>query len=288
MRYVIEWLRSSERISKTMWNREEKLARLAFGDVPTEEAARLEQEVRRDPKNAQILDEYMEMRCALRSLAEIPDDQLSKERLREAILGQGLRPAPVVSRGSWAWGPVLACLMGVAFMGARGHFMAKREPVVSIPDSVSILKPSEKVAIHFKARLPLAQAPLEAATNPVAALPPMSPISSRMIAESSESREGRRPLRRHRRSVVDQNVVSARLALYAPTSIPGIMAPTTADRPVDATANNHPVAMNEAPAPKPDAGTNGPIVLIDGEKDPNSGAQKAVEVESASNVVIGG
>src|SRR5690349_10801263 len=111
---------------------EDAMVRLAFGDVTPEESAALEREAQHDPEAARALASYRRMREGLKDLHEIPEDQLSKERLRHAILSQGLRPKPVPSGRSWLWMPAAAATLAFGMILMRG---GTNSPEVSIVGS---------------------------------------------------------------------------------------------------------------------------------------------------------
>jgi hypothetical protein len=101
---------------------EEELAKLAFGDLPAEEAARLELRTQGDPEAADAFNTYRRMKDELRMLSvDVPDDQLSKERFREAILTRGLKHEPAATRANWLWMPVAAAVVAFGAFYAKGN-----------------------------------------------------------------------------------------------------------------------------------------------------------------------
>ena len=112
---------------------EDKLAQLAFGDLSPDEAARIEAQAKNDPEALHALNTYVGMRAELRDLKDVPQDQLSKERLRDAILAQGLKPgAEKKSRPwAWAWMPLATGALVFALMISRGPTPSSGEPSVS-------------------------------------------------------------------------------------------------------------------------------------------------------------
>ncbi len=101
---------------------EDQLIRLSFGDLSKEEADRIRAEVRGDAEATRMLDELQGLKSDLRSLKDVPPDQLSTERLRHAILNQGLKPkktmGPIVG---WLWAPatVMLLVFSVSLMRLR-------------------------------------------------------------------------------------------------------------------------------------------------------------------------
>ena len=81
---------------------EEELAQLAFGDLSSDRAAELRARADADPDAAQTFDTYCRMKEELRSLAvDVPAEQLSTERLRDAILKRGLTEKPMARTPGW-------------------------------------------------------------------------------------------------------------------------------------------------------------------------------------------
>jgi hypothetical protein len=92
---------------------------LAFGEFSETEAAELETLAGADPIAAKQLQELRCLKSDLKALSEIPPHQLSNDRLRDAILGQGLKPKSVFD-WSWIWMPALSCvLVGGLMFGLR-------------------------------------------------------------------------------------------------------------------------------------------------------------------------
>ncbi len=249
---------------------ENKLAQLAFGDLTPSEARQLEAEAERDPDARRALMLYKDMRDGLRNLQDVPEDQFSKERLRDAILTQGLRP-PIsrqTSNRSWLWMPVAACALGFSVMFMRHSFdQTSKQPELvlgskslSSPTLMSISPPT-RVAVND--------------THKVTHGPEVKAVHPLRIVSRSTSRHGVRHVREMDESSPDvltylmgpgeENVAPSNGAITASMPIPPVAEPT----PSTATASS-------------------PIVLIDQDKDTQTGAQRATEVGSASNVLVGG
>ncbi len=81
--------------------REEELMQLAFGDV-RREMGHMQGEISADPEAAKTYQAYCEMREGLKALRDVPEMQISTERLRDAILKEGLQPKPA-SGWNWSW-----------------------------------------------------------------------------------------------------------------------------------------------------------------------------------------
>jgi hypothetical protein len=271
---------------------EDRLVRLAFGDVGPEEAAELERDARSDPDASARLAEYRRLKADLRSLHEVPDDQLSSERLRHAILNQGLRSErPARSRFGWLWMPAAAAAIAFALItirlpGTTGDplFVMGERPVASpeIPwdlgDGVALAFPGGEFDFGPSVQEPVA-----------AAQPEENPPVRRTVVVSN-----RRPASPPRTSSTSSS--SAR----AEEQKNDLLAP---DRAPDRVAANPPSAGtggggigslataesgDQKRAEALGASSGGPtLVIIEPVRDQQTGAWKATEVENANNVVIG-
>lgn len=246
---------------------EEKLAQLAFGDLSPAEAKKFELEAEQNPEARRALILYKDMRDGLRSLADIPDDQFSKERLRDAILTQGLKPTPsrpVTSR-TWLWMPVAACALGFGMMFMRHSFdREKHQPEIVMG------KNSIKSTPLFTIEKPIHVA-VNSGNHVIAG--DRATAHSVRNAFMSVSRHGSR---KHKETTELSPDVSTGV-IFDPDLEFGSFEPIP-------TAGAVPPSKDVgSPAPE-----SGPIVLIDQDKDAQTGAQRATEVTSASNVLVGG
>jgi hypothetical protein len=249
---------------------EEKLAQLAFGDLTPSEANRLELEADKDPEARRALMLYKDMREGLRSLADVPEDQFSKERLRDAILKQGLKPTPSrpLSNRSWLWMPVAACAIGFGLVFTR-HMIEQgrmQTEVVLGPESLKtgpmfgveklIAFASKSVNLHQEFIGPM----LTAARKPI------------VLASRHRTRHHLEPHELPHNLYVENATGEEGDMLF--------LGPDLTDVPADTTPARQAVVATTA--------STGPILLIDQDKDAQTGAQKATEVGSATNVLIGG
>lgn len=243
---------------------EDKLVRLAFGETGPRESSALERKVQSDPEAARALEEYQSLKTGLNLLTEIPPDQLSKERLRDAILGQGLKPLPVESpspRFGWAWMPVSAAALALAWLGVR-HVSAPSPQVVAPSTMAMSLKPAPELI-----------AP--AAVHTVKSVKPAV-----VHEQGATDRSARLVVRRH---AAEQEPKPT----WAVNPLTKAAKPTAVAR--NESAKTPQAAAPQAPADQSDSdgkltSINGPIVVINPENDNNSGAQKATEVDGASDV----
>lgn len=266
---------------------DEKLAQLAFGDMTPEEAARIEAQVRQDPAASARLAEYREMRASLSGLSAVPDHQLSNERLRDAILAQGLRPkavepsSPGLGRG-WLWMPVAACALGFGLIVLR--HAPQGAPVVVMDEAKHASVPT----VAFNEPKTFHQVTPAVPTTHVETTQanPVEKSSVEGVAVHLASSRHEEPSRRRR----------ARHPRFSPgtTPVPAFFPSVTEPRvPSGAVALNQNPPPTTQPTSNPAldsaAGTpSSPIVLIDSNPDAQTGAPTATEVGTVSNVVVGG
>lgn len=257
---------------------EEKLAQLAFGDLSPEEAALVEAQVARNPEASRALAEYRDMCGGLRSLAAVPEHQLSNERLRNAILTQGLRTKPVepASKGfgaGWLWMPVAACVLGFGLITLRNK--PAGDPQIVMQTNAGAMAtnftPSSSVSADFNRQNS------HIATNP----PEKKPVTGMTLAKRTDQQE---PDPRN----LPKSMRASRFTPDAPVVHP-------VWGPIDPDANTKLADNHDAKATNPTQNTlsqpvamSSPIVLIDSNPDSETGAPAATEVGTASNILIGG
>src|SRR5689334_12270842 len=110
--------------------REEELMQMAFGDV-RREMGMLQSEIDSDPESAKTYQAYCEMREGLKALRGVPEMQLSTERLRDAILREGLQPK-AAPRWNWSWLATPIAVGACAFVVVT----AMRKPAVPLPGGI--------------------------------------------------------------------------------------------------------------------------------------------------------
>jgi len=263
---------------------EDKLTRLAFGEMSAEEAARLETQAKTDPAAARRLAEYRLMRSDLQALKEVPEDQLSKERLRHAILNQGLRPEPTSGGGNrgWLWMPALACALTFAYAAmTRTHtnveptIVAEKSPAASQPSLT--LPSSEGSLVAMNPSVDRVDQILRRAADVMQ----VRDAAQQVVSASVESRPRRQ--RPAKKSLVNADDPNLKIAGISPEQLvmgdpreKGGSTPTAG--PSSGGANANP-PVDDAPSP---------IVLIERPKDESGNTAKATEMESASNVLVGG
>ncbi len=259
---------------------EDNLLRLAFEDMSPQEAAALEREALQDPEAALALAQYRQMRTGLRDLAEVPSDQLSKERLREAILARGLthEAKPAARSFGWSWMPVMAAGLAVLVFVYRPHagtdpkIASHREanpftyPTIEVP-------PSGPVAMNSSKMIETAGV----GTSSASFMSPSVPAQTVAIV-THPNRNGLRS-RHQARNERSLNGLFA----FSGTGTGNVM--ESVIKPAPSTSGADTATMASPAAATPPAS---PIVLIGNEKDGSTGASRATEVDSARNVVVGG
>lgn len=252
---------------------EEKLAQLAFGDLSPEEAARIEAQVRKDPMAARALEEYRAMRGGLQSMAVVPEHQLSNERLRDAILAQGLRPQPVETPAkkagwNWAWMPVAACALGFVMMTARNQPAHTPQVVMNMP-----LASSE---ISFSPKIDGMVASLETQKPAAKSADVKKSMQATLVSRNETKSNGfTLPPKEHRRDRFTKDAAEIH-PQWGPIETGGGDEGTR-------------LALNGSKEANPTADPIAvPIVLIDGTSDAETGAPTATEIGTASNVLVGG
>lgn len=256
---------------------EEELLQTAFGEASPEEMAELERRVVTDPEAAKALKTYQFMKEGLKDLGDIPAHQLSTERLRHAILEQGLKP----KKESTPWFGWLGIAAPAAAALAIGFVLMNRQNgttpmIVSKPDlsaSSGRAENSERVTLNVD-KSPKPEETVAAKTDAgEAAVPavedarPFVRTKSRAVVWSPPPRRG---------GVVREDPelqVRVSPVAYGPP-VPEMTEPSLED--VSATADRGGRRRDEE------------IIVIQPERDAVTGANKATEVGSASNVAIGG
>lgn len=270
--------------------REEELMQLAFGDLRREENGPLQAEISTDPEAAKTFSSYRDMCDGLKALRDVPEMQLSTERLRDAILNGGLQPKPV-SRWNFNWlaTPIAvgACAFVIVLAVRKPHTI----PMPSGGSSVAMDFPGKTIKPH----IPMADGP--------DTLFPGSSLSSSMnlgrgLEKATEpTHEPVDTSSRVRHHAIRRNSNSMMVAALTTTQNPGLAkALSMPTQPALSFANEKTMdfsrkAMN-ANLANMSAEQNSPkgneIVMIDAQPDAETGAARATEVKSGSNVVIGG
>lgn len=253
---------------------EDKLVDLAFGELTPEDAVRVEAATARDHQAAHLLSAYRDLKGDLKLLADIPEPQISTDRLRDAILSSGLQQAPKETPANsrrWLWMPAGACVLAFAAVMLRGQFAQSGEPHLVGLDSVA-----------SRVSLPEPQ-PFSAMTKSV------DRIQAKIVATQTQAKQEpivaattRRQRRHHVRGYLASRMNNA--ADKSPSNETLVIKAPPIDGGAALNASNEYAMENKSDK----TSSSGPIVLIADDKDAGTGTQLATEVQSASNVLVGG
>jgi len=241
---------------------EDLIVRKAFGDLTPAEEAQLQAQLDVNPELGRMAETYQHLRNDLRSLSAVPEHQLSNERLRTAILERGLDCPKPARNWAWLWMPAAACSLAFGLAYARTLLPNSSNPTV--------------VAMNTDAT-PIA--PLEV---PIAKIiKPVRATGVDKAASATIQTAGYEPSKRIRRkrkpvapAVSNEPSDGAILAMQA---IPQMFdANPSSNAPVRATEAEEPVVKTAD------------YVVIEGERDTQTGAQAATEVANFGHVVVGG
>jgi len=241
---------------------EEELIKLAFGDIEPQGSERAKRMLADDAEAAKLFAGYSEIREGLKSL-KTPEHQLSTERLREAILKQGLKQKSPLAGWKWTLAPV-AVAAAAFLITLRMGGQPTSGTVADIPTDLGP-KATIQNPIDFRStsREPII------VPAPEVSQPSVERNTERVASRTSGRSGGSRAARAAGASVV---------AFRAPTLSPADFSRSAIDGALPAGA----LALNL------ETSEEQPIVLIGSESDESTGANRATEVSSASNVVIGG
>jgi hypothetical protein len=250
---------------------EELLIELAFGDLDAAEAERLRSELANDPTQQATLRSYEELRASIGGLRDVPEMQLSRERLRDAILAGGLRETRRHDRWAWLGAPVAIAAVAFAFT------MVFRQPSMPLPSGVALAT--------------------NAAEEPFASMDPTLDRNSGSVAGLFGNEE-LKPLAFSERT--EPAVEKPKITAPAEKRVRVARAePKTQVKPAPVVTEPGPAAATLASASTPpatDAGVmtagvaeeSSEIIVLTAETDIDTGARRATSMESSSNVVIGG
>ena len=269
---------------------EENLIKLAYGELPPEQAAALEAQAKADPETARMLASYRQMKGDMPRLNDIPEMQFSAERLRDAILHGGLKKRNRLAAFGWVLAPVAtAALAVVLFMNrpASERIVPTNESVSNVVPPVALNTEPKPNVLNPETVKPKANAfmPETEQTNPervvrhsvsfgseeVASIP-VQPEVNRSTSSSRHARV------RNRVEPIDIEPTDSEVALVPP--------PTPEPAPTEEAGGVPAGPVDDASsAAKP---TDQKVVVVGESTDSNTGAAKATEVGSSTNVRVGG
>jgi hypothetical protein len=258
-----------------MKNKEEKLIELAFQDLSTQESERISADLSDDAKKT--VREYAQMRTALREMRdEVPEMQLSSERLRDAILRDGLKPANRRPAFSFlSLGPALGVAATVALCIWYVNRPSMSVPTVGAGDIVATKTQPEQL-FEMNPTLTRNLQPEAAVAHKTAPPVVVKPAPKPIVVARNETERARPVIRRKRAATPRPNTGLVAMTTRRES------APMAASAARESTGPAAMAAMESAAMP-----TSEPVVLIESVPT-QDGVNRAVEVQSTSNVLIGG
>jgi hypothetical protein len=270
--------------------KEDDLIKFAFGEMDSHDMQVFEANLLNDPSLTKEADVYREMREDLASFRDVPEMQFSVERLRSAILDQGIQPkrdrAPWLT---WLLAPTaVASVLALGFVLTNG---VNRKTQIVMAEPTVAMKSEQKSYFESKpdpSDFQVTQMKEQTVFTP-------SPSRSDEVLQRSRSRivnnDASSPARSRTR---------VRLANTPRRSKTAIIVASNAVSPLSSESTSpsvsNPVmdtdAMTVARMPQPKISTpsisEAPLVLIDSSQDSGVGAAVATEVTNPTNVIIGG
>lgn len=277
--------------------KDEQLYSYAFGELSDSELQRIEAELMKDSSSKAEADFLLNLRSDLKGLQEVPEMQLSIERLREAILGQGLKPSkPAFAWGSWLAGSTAVAsvflLMFAASGGVNRLLGRGAEPQLVLGDSkksgapVVALNGSKSRSERIFSEV-LTAPTVGASKTRASDLFASSNVSSRVESEVP------RRVRKAKRKVRFLGNSSSAMTLIALNTLNN-SSTKTGDAALTADVSSKKMSGEPIPPSGADSVSgsvtvpDSTIVMINTERDESTGAPIATEVRNPSNVVIGG
>jgi len=257
---------------------EENIAKLAFGDLSEADAAEVRAHIAANADAKKALDSYEALCADLRMMRDVPPDQLSKERLRNAILTQGLNPKPVRRTFPWIGALSAGAVAALAIIVVMRTGPATQQQNGTGPVALNF-EPSSLGSSDLTPSLNGDDRSLMSGFNSVVnfdeginAPAPVQPAASQPTQTPSDS------VAKDETAVYYPPIRHA-ARRYVPETNRGESRPA----PVDANLSAG-VTMSKAIAtPKRSSET---LVLIKSDKDSDTGASSAVEVHQTEDVIV--
>lgn len=274
---------------------EEKLIQIAFGEGTQGLEAALS-ELKGDKESAEFLANYHSLSTDLKLLRDVPECQLSKERLRDAILASGLeKKTQSPAWLQWTWMPaVAAAIICVGFFLKQG---GKSEPRIQFPSEIqaSTIKkfpeikttPFVKEVDHGSLAtnsdgpniLDSMNSLLEEARSQVRIKPERVSRATKVVHTPSFVSKS---LHRADHSKIDPEIAQSSAKSLPVAAMNAPASETASAVSMDTTALEA-RALNTSVTPQPV-----PVVLISSSSDLESGASQAKEISNPENVLVGG
>lgn len=279
--------------------KDDKLFDYAFGELDSQEAQMFEASLLKDEAGLSEVEFLKTLKQDLVGLRDIPEMQYSKERLRAAILEQGLKPKRTLPWLNWVLAPsAVACVAALGFVLLNG---TSPKDLVYIPDSKMGTNKTENPKIAFNPETSTkvaSNSELDRQTSPDINfdeyLYPETSKSSVRTSNKSVRASSRGGLVDHSTKEIDttitptdlrdevaKEVVALNAGGAASSMAPGAVA---MDAKMTEMAFANPIVRKASHEAEVDT----TLIMIDKERDSGVGAAVATEVKNTANVVIGG
>lgn len=211
---------------------------------------------------------FMRLRQDLRALRDVPEHQMSNERLRDAILSTGLNKKNSPSSGIWnaLWIPTAACAFVVAFVGMNQYFKNQRTPVIHSGNLGESTIARNTPLLKFDSIAPYAEKVNAFSDKPIN----FGPVQEAAVAKSNVARA---PRVEPHPAVLSTKIESDGGVDFDPAKFVAFV-------------NRN--QFDEVLGPSPVTAEPGPIVMIDSTPGVTTMNPEATEAGSISNVVVGG
>jgi hypothetical protein len=274
--------------------KEDKLFGYAFGDLDAHDAQVFEASLLKDEASAEEVKFLQSMKGDLASFRDIPEMQYSKERLRHAILGQGLKPSrPGFPWLNWILAPgAAACVLALGYVMMNGT--SRKDPtligtpMIASNPGVGLKLPEQKLE---------KPAPIVATkSEPKSGEMQWTSISDRFPKVTRFVEQGPRKSRRQqsKENRKESPMLAVNTGLKTPIykasdSVKSSVAVTGGAGVAGSGGAGSPTAIMEATMKsEPTASLDAAMIMIDKDQDSGVGAPVATEVNDTKNVIIGG
>jgi hypothetical protein len=273
----------------------------AFGELSDAEIAKIESELMLDDAFQSEANLLKDLKSDLKSFEEIPEMQFSTERLRDAILGQGLKPKKVAPQWlSWVSAPMALAsvvLLAFVFTGGVNRMLGRQQnPVyVSAGSSQSANSLSGPMVAVNESTFSLQSKATGSQVSSSANQTPKSEDEKMQVGRKGNRRLN--PRNERAKGLVAALDTSSRPSLARPASQ---SARSMRNMGVPVGVNNEVAGNVSISDTVPEQGSASiisaakaevsptEIVILNSERDAGTGAAIATEVKNPTNVVIGG
>ena len=273
----------------------------AFGELSDAEIAKIESELMLDDALQSEANLLKDLKSDLNSFEEIPEMQFSTERLRDAILGQGLKPKKAAPQWlSWVSAPMALAsvvLLAFVFTGGVNRMLGRQQnPVyVSAGSSQSATSLSGPMVAVNESTFSLQSKATGSQVSSSAIQTPKS--EDEKMQGGSKGNRRLNPRNERSKGLVAALDTSSRPSLARPASqsarsmrnmgVPGgVHNEVAGNVSLSDTVPEQGSASIISAAKAEVAPTE--IVILNSERDAGTGAAIATEVKNPTNVVIGG